>query len=144
MSTTVDTNVLVYASDSGSPRHEAARDLVTRLATGSDLVTLFWPTLLGYLRVVTNPRILERPLGPRDAMANVERLTTRPVVRCRGEGDRFWRLYRETAEPVLPRGNLVPDAHLAALMREHGVKEIWTHDRDFRLFDGIVVRDPFA
>lgn len=144
MSVTVDTNVFVHASDTGSPRHGAAEALLTRLATEERLVTLLWPTLMGYLRIITNPRILDRPLSPADAMGNVDRLLALPHVRSLGEGDRFWRAYRETADPVVPRGNLVPDAHLAALMREHGVREIWTHDRDFRLFDGIVVRDPFA
>ena len=54
--------------------------------------------------------------------------------------------------PTIPRhcgagaatGNLVPDTHLVVLMRQHGVKEIWTGDRDFRKFDGIVARDPFT
>jgi uncharacterized protein len=144
MSVTIDTNVLVYACDTGSSHHRKANALVTGLATGTDLVTLFWPTLMGYLRIATNPRILDRPLTPADAMENIGQLLARPHVRSRGESDRFWSMYREVARPVVPRGNLVPDAHLVALMREHGVREIWTHDRDFRLFDGIVVRDPFA
>ncbi|MGL5864435.1 MAG: TA system VapC family ribonuclease toxin [Dermatophilaceae bacterium] len=144
MSVTVDTNVLVYASDTGSSRHRAATELVTRLATEPRLLTLLWPTVLGYLRIVTNPRILDRPLSPAAAMGNVDRLLALAHVRCLGEGDRFWHTYREAADAVVPRGNLVPDTHLVALMREHGVREIWTHDRDFRLFDGIVVRDPFG
>ncbi|MGL4743442.1 MAG: TA system VapC family ribonuclease toxin [Phycicoccus sp.] len=144
MSVTVDTNVLVYASDTGSSRHHAAAELITRLATETRLVTLLWPTVMGYLRIVTNPRILDRPLNPADALGNVDRLLALAHVRCLGEGDRFWRAYRETAGAVVPRGNLVPDTHLVALMREHGVREIWTHDRDFRLFDGIIVRDPFG
>ncbi|MGL5816148.1 MAG: TA system VapC family ribonuclease toxin [Phycicoccus sp.] len=144
MSVTVDTNVLVYASDTGSSRHRAAAGLIARLAVENRLVTLLWPSIMGYLRIVTNPRILDRPLSPADAMGNVDRLLALAHVRCVGESDRFWRTYRETADAVVPRGNLVPDAHLVALMREHGVREIWTHDRDFRLFDGIVVRDPFT
>ncbi len=145
MSVTIDTNVLVYASDTGSSRHRKASGLVSGLATGTDLVTLFWPTLMGYLRIVTNPRMLDRPLAPADAMDNIDQLLARPQVRSPGESsDRFWSSYREVATSVAPRGNLVPDAHLVALMREHGVREIWTHDRDFRLFDGVVVRDPFT
>jgi uncharacterized protein len=61
-----------------------------------------------------------------------------------GEADGFWSVFRQVADPLPVRGNLVTDAHLVALMRQHGVREIWTHDRDFRKFDGIVVRDPFA
>lgn len=67
-----------------------------------------------------------------------------PHVRAPGEGDRFWASYRLATEGVVVRGNLVPDAHVVALMREHGVAGISTHDRDFARFRGIRVRDPFA
>ncbi|HEV2088906.1 MAG TPA: PIN domain-containing protein, partial [Cryptosporangiaceae bacterium] len=64
--------------------------------------------------------------------------------RMAGEAEGFWDVYRLVSDPVLPRGSLVPDAHLVALMRQHGVATIWTHDRDFRKFDGVTVRDPFT
>ncbi len=144
MSATVDANVLVYASDAGSARQGQARVLLDQLSGGRALVTLFWPVLLGYMRIVTNPRLLRRPLSSRAAMANVGQLLNRPHVRVVGEADEFWRVFRGVADPVQPAGNLVPDAHLAALMHQHGVRDIWTHDRDFRKFDGIIVHDPFA
>lgn len=65
-------------------------------------------------------------------------------VRVAGEGDSFWVSFRTVAADVKPRGNLVPDAHLVGLMREHGVSTIWSHDRDFRKFRGITVKDPFS
>ena len=99
--------------------------------------------LLGYLRIVTHPGILTNPLSPVAAMRNVESLLDRPHVRAPGEADGFWSVFRSTAGER-PRGNDVPDAHLAALMRQHGVRLIYTRDRDFRRFDGIDVRDPFA
>lgn len=141
---TVDANVLVYASDTGSPRHARARQLLEDLATGTELTTLFWPVLLGYVRIATNPRVLRQPLSSQAAMSNIENLVQRPHVRVVGEGDGFWPVFRETADPVQPTGNLVPDAHLAALMRQYGVRDIWTNDRDFRKFDNIVTHDPFA
>ena len=58
-----------------------------------------------------------------------------------GEQDRFWDVYRAVAEDVGARGNLVPDAHLVSLMIQNGVRTIWTHDRDYRKFRGIGVRD---
>lgn len=143
MSATVDTNVLVYASNVDDPLHEAARSLVERLAAGPEIVYLFWPVLLGYLRVVTHAGILTKPLSPAIAMRNVEALIDRPHVRTPGEADGFWPVFVSTAGPR-PRGNQVPDTHLAALMRQHGVRLIWTHDREFRTFDGIDARDPFA
>ncbi len=143
MSVTVDANVLVYASNEADPVHEPARALVERLAAGPEIVYLFWPTVMGYLRIVTHPSVLPRPLGPRDAIANVGALIAAPHVRTPGEGEGFWDLYLATRNDA-DRGNVVPDGHLAALMRQHGVGTIYTRDRDFRRFDGIAVEDPFA
>ena len=142
MSSTIDGNVLVHASNTDDPLHDAATALVRRLAEGPELVYLFWPVLLGYLRIVTHPGILTNPLSPAIAMRNVDALLDRPHVRAPGEADGFWTIFRGTAGDR-PRGNDVPDAHVAALMRQHGVRLIYTRDRDFRRFDGLDARDPF-
>ena len=144
MSSTVDVNVLLYASDESSRFHEPARELVDRLAAGPELLYLFWPVLMGYLRIATHPAIFTRPLPVEEAVANVEGLLSVPHVRALGEQDDFWRAYASTTAGRVIRGNLVPDAHLVALMRQNEVPSIWTHDRDFRTFEGIRVRDPFA
>jgi toxin-antitoxin system PIN domain toxin len=141
---TLDTNVLIYASDESSSFHDRAIDLLEALATGPDLVYLFWPVALGYLRISTHPTIFQKPLSAAEAMANVEDLVSRPHVRTGGEADGFWDTYREVTGGAFVRGNLVPDAHVVALMRQHGVSTIWSHDRDFLKFPGISVRDPFA
>jgi toxin-antitoxin system PIN domain toxin len=143
VSQTVDTNVLLYAADASSPRHESATRLLTELAEGTSLVYLFWPTLLGFVRIATHPSVFQEPLTHREAADAVGRLLARPNVQAAGEGERFWTNYRRTADIVDPRGNVVPDAHIVGLMHEYGVSTIWTHDRDFRKFDGITVRDPF-
>ncbi len=143
MSVTIDANILVYASNEAEPVHESARALVERLAAGPEIVYLFWPTIMGYLRIVTHSSVLPRPLIPRDAIANVSALIAAPHVRTPGEDEGFWELYLATRNDA-DRGNAVPDGHLAALMRQHGVGTIYTRDRDFRRFDGIAVEDPFA
>lgn len=79
MSTTIDVNVLVHASNRADLVHEAALSLVERLARGPELVYLFWPVLMGYLRVVTHPGVLPRPLSPADAAANVGALLLPPM-----------------------------------------------------------------
>lgn len=142
MSATVDANVLVYASNRADPVHETARALVERLAAGPELVYLFWPALMGYLRIVTHQAILPRPLAPADAIANVTALLMRKHVRVPGEAEGFWDIFRSSSPPL--RGNAVPDAHLVALMRQNGVTTIYTRDRDFRKFEGIRVVDPFS
>jgi toxin-antitoxin system PIN domain toxin len=143
VSSSVDANILIYASNRADPLHEPSLDLVRRLAQGPELLYFFWPTLMAYLRIVTHPAVLPRPLAPRDAMRNVGSLLDRPHVRAPGEADGFWAMYRITAGER-PRGNDVPDAHLASLMRQHGVRLLYTRDRDFRRFDGIDARDPFT
>ncbi len=143
MSATLDTNVLVYACDQASPVHKRALDFVQQLAAGPELLHLFWPVVMGYLRIATHPTIFEQPLSYADAMANIDDLLTRSHIRVTGENDGFWASYTRVTERVAPRGNLVPDAHVVALMRQHGVATVWSRDRDFRKFDGITARDPF-
>ena len=98
---------------------------------------------MGYLRIVTHPGILSRPLPPGDALANVSALLVLGHVRAPGEGNGFWEIFRTTAGARV-RGNDVPDAHLAALMRQHGVTTVYTRDRGYRRFEGLRVRDPFT
>ena len=144
MSATVDVNVLLYASDESSSFHAKAAELLERLAGGPDLLYLFWPVLIGYLRISTHPAIFPRPLSIGVATGNVGQLLGLPHTRAPGEGDDFWQVYRATTSGAVVRGNLVSDAHLVALMRENGITTLWSHDRDFRKFDGLRVQDPFA
>ena len=142
MSITIDTNILVYASDTGTDIGGAAHELIERLARGPDLLYVFWPALMGFIRIATHPALNERPLTPAEAVGSVAALLARPHVRAPGEGTGFLKVYESTA-PQMTRGRQVPDAHIAALMRQHGVSTIYTRDRDFRRFDGIRVEDPF-
>jgi uncharacterized protein len=144
MSETFDVNVLVYATHRNSPFHDRAKALVERFAAGPGLVYLLWPVALGYLRIVTHPSLLDAPLAPDVAADNIEQFLSQPHVRQVGEIDGFWPVYRRVADTVKPKGNLVPDAHLVALMHQHGISTMWSHDRDFRKFEGITVRDPFV
>lgn len=123
--------------------HKVARQLVDRLGRGPEIVYLFWPTILGYLRIVTHPAILPRPQSLSTASANIAALLSQPHVRTAGEDERFWSLFRTTASKQ-SRGNDVPDAHVAALMRQQDVRIIYTRDSYFRRFPDIEPRDPFA
>lgn len=143
MSATVDTNVLLYASNADDEMHEVARELLARLARGPDLLYLFWPTIMGFVRIATHPSIFDKPLTPNEAATAVTELMARANVRTPAEQAGFWDLYRATADSQT-RGNHVLDAHLAALMRQHGVGVIYTRDRDFRRYDGVEARDLSA
>lgn len=144
MSSAVDVNVLLYASDESSPFHGKAFELLDRLARGPDLLYIFWPVVMSYLRMATHPAIFPKPLSPENALHNVEQLIVLPHARTAGEAEGFWDVYLAATAGVVVRGNLVSDAHLVALMRQSGVTTLWTHDRDFRKFEQVRVRDPFA
>lgn len=143
MSYAIDANILLYASDEDSPYHDRAVRLLDEIAIGPEIVYLFWPIAMAYLRIATHPAIFARPLSQADARANLDSLLALPHVQAVGEDDRFWDRFREVADDVRPTGNLVPDAHIVALMLSHGIRTIWTRDRDYRSFSGIRVRDPF-
>lgn len=142
MSYSVDVNLLLYASDTASPWHEKASAFLAGCGVRPELFCLAWPTLMSYLRIATHPGIFAAPLSPREAEANVDSLLSLPRVRALGEGSDFWRVYGEVSDAPI-RGNLVPDAHLAALLLEHGVTLLYSRDRDFLKFPGLRVEDPF-
>lgn len=143
MTFAIDANLLLYASDEDSEFHARAVELLDEIAMGPEIAHLFWPVVMAYLRVATHPSVFRRPLSEADARANVEALLALPHVQTAGEDEAFWARYTDVAADVAPTGNLVPDAHIAALMLANGVRTIWTRDRDYRKFTGIRVRDPF-
>ena len=144
MSFAIDANLLLYASDTDSAWHDEAVRRLDEVALGPEIVHLFWPTVMAYLRIATHPAVFARPLSQADARSNIQALLDLPHVQTSGESHAFWRRFAEVADDVSPTGNLVPDAHLVALMLENGVRTILTRDRDYRKFRGISARDPFA
>jgi toxin-antitoxin system PIN domain toxin len=144
VSYSIDVNVLLYASDTTSPLHEAAQAFLRSRALDPEVLCFAWPTLMSYLRMATHPRIFAAPLSPAAALANVESLLTLPSVRAIAETENFWDAYHDVTGAMVVRGNLVPDAHLVTILRLHGVERLYSRDRDFRKFDSIHVIDPFA
>ena len=143
MSFAIDANLLLYASDEDSPVHQRAVELLDEITIGPEIAYLFWPVAMAYLRIATHPAVFAHPLSHADARANLQALLDLPHVHAVGEDETFWSHFSEIADDVAPTGNLVPDAHVVALMLANGVRTIWTRDRDYRTFSGIRVRDPF-
>ncbi len=112
--------------------------------TGPETLWFGWPTLIAYLRISTHPRIFGQPLSAEKAVGNVEPLLDLPQVRVLSEGDGFWSCYRQVSGALNVRGNLVPDAHLVALLLEHDVPVLYTNDADFKKFDVLEIRNPFT
>jgi hypothetical protein len=144
VSYSLDVNILLYASDRTSDRHVRARDLVEACAAGPEILCLAWPTLMSYLRIATHPRIFAAPLSPDEALGNISALIGLPHVRAISELDGFLDAYKHVAGEMPVRGNLVPDAHVATILFQHGVGTIYSNDRDFRKFPSLDVRDPFS
>ncbi len=140
----LDTNILVYARREELPQHPRARALLTRLAEGSAPWALPWPCVYEYLRVVTHPRVFDPPTDLDAALADLESLLASPSLVLLGEGPGHPTHLRRLVAAGKAAGNLVHDAHIAALVVEHGAHELWTTDRDFARFPGLTVRDPFA
>lgn len=143
MSFSVDANVLLYASDTASVYAERARTFLVERAAGPDLFYLPWPTIMSYLRIATHPGVFRAPLSPGEAMGNIQQLLGLPHVRTLAEDEGFWEVYSGVASIFPLRGNAVPDAHVAALLRQHGVALIYTNDADFKRFPFLTVVNPF-
>jgi toxin-antitoxin system PIN domain toxin len=139
----IDANILVYASDSESLLCVPAQSFLAKCAQETEVFYLAWPTVMAYLRISTHSSIFKNPLSPAQALANIQALLDLPHCRLIREGEQCWRDYIELAAEAHPRGNLVPDTHLAALLKSNGIKRLYTRDRDFRRFEFLKVVDPF-
>lgn len=144
MSYAIDANVLLYASDEGNTLHFPARRFLEACTANPEPLCLAWPTVMAYLRISTHPRIFARPLTPEKAMGNVESLFGLLHVRVLAEEEGFWDCYRKATSGLHIRGNLVPDAHLLAILVQHGVATLYTNDDDFKRFSHIEIRNPFT
>lgn len=139
----VDANILLYAEDSLSPRHEGAREWWDARLSGSDLVCLAWPTLAAFLRIATNPRLHRRPLNRNEAADRIQSWLDQPCVRVVCETDRHWEIFCRFMEEGDATGNLVMDAHLAALATENGCR-LCSSDADFARFPSLDWHDPLG
>ncbi len=144
MSFSMDVNILLYASDASSPFSGRAREFLSERSSATDVFYLTWPTIMGYLRMATHPAIFSRPLSPDEAAGNIAGLLGLPHVRTLSEEDGFWGIYTEVGALFPLRGNAVPDAHIASLLRQHGVTTFYSNDADFRRFSFLKVVNPFT
>ena len=139
----LDTNVLVHARREETPHHESARRLLLDLAEGDRAWAIPWPCVYEFLRVVTHPRVFDPPTPLADALEDLSSLLESPSLVLLGEGPTHAGHLDRAARTARATGNVVHDAHVAALALEHGVGELLTTDRDFARFPGLRVRNPF-
>jgi len=139
----LDANLLLYAVHERSRQHRAAVDWLTRQLNGSRRVGLPWQTLIAFLRISTHPRAFERPLEPATAWERIADWLAAPVAWIPEPGPEHARLLGELLVRHEVRGNLVPDAQLAALALEHGLT-VCSSDADFARFGEVRWENPLA
>lgn len=139
----IDANLLVYARVSSLPQHAAARKWVDAQLNGTALVGLPWPTLLAFLRMVTNPRVFERPETIANAWEQVESWLGCPTVWIPQASENHKTVLASLLTRLGGGANLVPDAHLAALAIEHGLT-LCSTDGDFARFPDLRWTNPLA
>lgn len=137
----VDANVLLYAVNRSAEHHEASRRWLDGALSGADIVGLAWLPLLAFTRLTTRPELFPSPLTPQDAMAQVRDWCSAPSAVVVNPTARHADVLSELVVRVGSGGNLVNDAHLAALAIEHRAR-IVTYDGDFGRFDGVRWETP--
>jgi len=137
----LDLNILIYAIDESSPRHEPAKDWLDDILSGSDTVAFAWHVLIGFVRLSTRGAVFERPLTVDESFDVVEGWLEQPCVTVVHPTDRHAVVLRGLLAPLGTAGNLTSDAHLAALSVEHGA-ELCSTDVDFSRFTGVRWVDP--
>ena len=138
----VDTNILVYAHREDSPFHAVAIDRLTELAEGPATWAIPWPCLHEFLSIVTHPRIYVPPSPLARALEQVDAWLGSPTLALLAESATHWSMLRALLVAGRVTGPRVHDGRVAALCRQHGVRELWSADRDFSRFAGLAVVNP--
>jgi toxin-antitoxin system PIN domain toxin len=138
----VDTNILVYAHREDASWHKAAFAKVRGLAEGRAPWAIPWPCLHEFLAIVTHPRIYASPTPIPKALDQVAAWIESPSLVLLAEGPGYWERLQETAGAGRIVGPQIHDARIAALCLHHGVRELWTADRDFSRFPALKALNP--
>jgi uncharacterized protein len=139
----LDLNILIYAMDESSSRHQRAREWLDETLSGADTVAFAWNVLIGFVRLSTRAAVFALPLSVEESFDVVEGWLQQPCVTVVHPTDRHASVLRRLLTPLGAAGNLTTDAHLAALAVEHGA-ELCSTDVDFSRFSGVRWTDPLA
>lgn len=134
-----DVNVLVYAHREDEAAHAVGRDWIDATVNGSEPFALSSLVIVGFVRIVTNPRIYREPTPTPVALAAIDSLLTRPNCHLYLPGVRHWRLVSQLCRATNAAGELVADAQHAAVAIEHGCEWV-SRDADFERFEGSGLR----
>jgi toxin-antitoxin system PIN domain toxin len=138
-----DVNILVYAHREDAPDHVCYRQWLEDVVNSDEAYGTADMVLAGFLRVVTHPRVFNPPSTLEAAMAFADVVRMQPNCVMIAPGARHWDIFARLCRSAGARGNLVPDAYLAALAIESGSEWVTT-DRDYSRFPGLRWRHPLA
>ena len=138
----VDTNILVYAHREDSPFHDVASARMVELAEGVSTWAIPWPCVHEFLAIVTHPRIYAPPTPLNRALDQVDAWCEAPTLALLAESPTHWATLRALLAGGRVAGAQVHDARIVAICRQHGVRELWSADRDFGRFAGLTVVNP--
>lgn len=141
----IDTNVFIYAANSSSAEHVRCHSLLDRARAGPLPWYTTWGILYEFLRISSHPRVFTQPWAIQQAWGFVAAILASPNLTVLRQTDLHGEVANQTfSELPFLRGNLLHDAHTAVLMREHGIRSIYTRDADFHRFPFLEVLDPLA
>lgn len=140
----VDTNILVYAHREDSPWHEPALDRLIELAKSGASWAIPWSCLHEFLAIVTHPRIYRPPSPLELALASLAAWQESRTLRLLGEGPGYFGTLEQVTRAAKISGPKIHDARIAALCLHHGVRELWTADRDFSAFPTLRCINPLV
>lgn len=140
----VDSNILVHAHRRDSPWHARASDCIRGLAEGTSSWAIPWPCVHEFLNIVTHPRIYRPPSTSTQALEQVQAWCESPTLVLLTEAHGYWAVLRPLVEAARIVGPRIHDARIAAICRLHGVRELWTADRDFSAMPTIAARNPLV
>jgi toxin-antitoxin system PIN domain toxin len=141
----VDTNILIHAADRHSEFHKPCQQRINDCRQGKTPWYLTWEICYEFLRVITHPAILAKPWTLTSAWRFLETILGSPNCGLLLPTSRHATVLAGliTELPYL-RGNILHDVHTAALMREHGIRDVYTRDSDFSRFPFLNAIDPVA
>ena len=140
---TIDANLLIYAYVESLPQHRHAKQWLIETLSSKVPVLLSWSSIQAFLRLTTKPTLFHEPYRSEEAIQIVDTWLARRNVSILEPGTRYWTILRDLVRAHDVRGDLMTDAHLAALALEHGAT-VYSADRDFRRFAGLRVINPLA
>lgn len=140
----VDTNILVYAHRVESPHFDKAFSRLKELAESRAAWAIPWPCLHEFLGVATHPRIHNPPTPIDVALEQVEIWFQSPRLALLAESEHHWSELRAIIKAGRVTGPRIHDARIAAICRQHGVRELWSVDRDFSRFPGLATVNPLV